>query len=370
MALFAFREHLRFRPGRPVSAWRVAALVLWGLSGWPAAGRADDSGTSATAASGPESKAASASNKGKRAERIAAHQARAAERAARKGARASAGAERAPAEGELAASPQSAVVKKAHASPVKSEPSPPRTRLNGVSVAYDRLQRSWHAPAPLSEEQVRNAVLLPALVVRVVHHETEPPFVLFPLNDQGDFSPEEREKARLAWGGSEGQAVHPRTLSLVYRAMRHFNAPHIHLISGIRRDRGGSRHTHGYAADVVIPGVGDETLAKYFRAQGFVGVGVYTRAKFVHVDTREASFFWLDRSLPGKKGGKIQQILKEEAAETDQAAIARGERPEDDTPKLARALELRARKLAKARRVKRDETKVAAVQPTATAPGD
>ncbi|MFM2417294.1 MAG: hypothetical protein RL385_2017 [Pseudomonadota bacterium] len=368
MALLAFREHHRFLPGRPASLWRLAALVLWVLGGRPAAGHADDTGAAASTETG--SKGPSASHRTKRRERSAAHQTRMSERATLKNAHASNQTSAATTDGqEVPATPVTGA-KKARASHSKTEPDQPRTRLNGVSLAYDRLQRSWHAPASLAEEQVRNAVLLPALVVRVVHHETEPPFVLFPLNDQGDFSPEEREKARLAWGGSEGQAVHPRTLSLVYRAMRHFNAPHIHLISGIRRDRGGSRHTHGYAADVVIPGVSDETLAKYFRAQGFVGVGVYTRARFVHVDTREESFFWLDRSLPGKKGGKIQQILKEEAAEMDKAAIARGEHPEDDTPKLARALELRARKLAKTRRAKRDEAKIAAVQPHVTASGD
>jgi len=242
----------------------------------------------------------------------------------------------------------------ADAAPDAAAPKP-RTRRNGVTVVYDKLKKSWHTPAEPSEIANANAAVLPALVFRVVHEEDEPPVVLIPQNDHGDFDAEEREKARVAFKGKPGgPEVNPRTLSLVYRAMRHFGAPYVHLISGIRPDRGGSRHTHGRAADIVIPGVSDETLATYFRSTyGFVGVGVYTRAGFVHIDTREESFYWLDRSLPGKKGGRIQQIMKEEAIAADEAARARGEEPYPDPPRLARALEVRLRKKVKAARAKR-----------------
>jgi Peptidase M15 len=261
---------------------------------------------------------------------------------------------RATAPAERAARPAKSTRASADATAEAAAPKP-KTRRNGVTVAYDKLKKSWHLP-PSAEELARyNAAALPPLVFHVVHDEDEPPVVLIPSSDRGDFSEDELEKAKLAFKGKpEHPGVHPRTLSLVYRAMRHFNAPYVHLISGIRPDRGGSRHTHGHAADIVIPGVSDETLANYFRSTyGFVGVGMYTRAGFVHIDTREESFYWLDRSLPGKKGGRIQPIMKEEAAAADVAARDRGEEPYPDPPRLVRALKVRLKKIVKANQEKR-----------------
>src|SRR5258707_14429323 len=80
------------------------------------------------------------------------------------------------------------------------------------------------------------------------------------------------------------RSPHPRTLDLVYAAALHFNAPYVTLISGIRKDRGGSRHSHGLAADIVLPGVADEDLAAYFRVQGFCGDRKSTRLNSSHAN--------------------------------------------------------------------------------------
>jgi hypothetical protein len=168
-----------------------------------------------------------------------------------------------------------------------------------------------------------------------------------PEEKGGPFDADQLEVARAAFRGGPESTVNERLLGLIHRATRHFEVPYVHLVSGIRRDRGASRHTHGLAADIVLPGVEDEDLADFFRVQGFIGVGVYTRAGFVHVDVRDRSFFWVDPSPPGKTM-KIRPVRMEEAKAADEAAVARGEEAFVNPPRLSRALAKRqAKKRAK-----------------------
>jgi hypothetical protein len=206
----------------------------------------------------------------------------------------------------------------------------------GVSSSYQALKESWHEPAAQRELSDTGATLVPALVFHVVG-ESEP-VVLAANGELGGFGPEQVALASTAFRSWEGgPVVNARLLDMIYQATRHFEAPHVHLISGVRRDRGASRHTHGLAADIVLPGVEDEELASYFRAQGFVGVGVYTKAGFVHVDVREKSFFWIDPSPPGKRM-KIRPVRADEAKAADEASLARGGGPLVNPPRLSHAL--------------------------------
>ncbi len=216
-----------------------------------------------------------------------------------------------------------------------------RTRpiKKGVSPSYLALSAQWHAPAPTDQSYLSDTT--PALVFQVVGMPT-PVVVLVPEETGGPFEPEQLEAAREAFrAGPKAPPVNERLLGLIHRATRHFNVPYVHLISGVRQDRGGSRHTHGLAADIVLPGISDEELAEFFRQQGFVGVGVYTRSGFVHVDVRDRSFFWVDPSPPGKSM-KIIPVLAAEAQAADAAAVARGEEPFVNPPRLSRALAKRS----------------------------
>ncbi|MFT3923065.1 MAG: D-Ala-D-Ala carboxypeptidase family metallohydrolase [Myxococcales bacterium] len=210
----------------------------------------------------------------------------------------------------------------------------------GVSASYQGLIAQWHAPAPSDQTYLSDST--PALVFQVVGEPT-PFVVLVPEDKGGPFDAEQLEVARAAFRGGDASSVNERLLGLIHRATRHFEAPFVNLVSGIRRDRGASRHTHGLAADIVLPGVEDEDLADFFRQQGFIGVGVYTRAGFVHVDVRDRSFFWVDPSPPGKSM-KIRPVRADEAKAADEAAIARGEEPFVNPPRLSRALAKRAAK--------------------------
>ncbi len=97
----------------------------------------------------------------------------------------------------------------------------------------------------------------------------------------------------------------PRALQLVYKAAVHFGAEQVDIVSGYRSARGrraGSHHTTGAAIDFRLVGVETRTLAEYLRRFGRVGVGYYPRVDFVHLDVRDASYFWVNRSRAGRHG--------------------------------------------------------------------
>ena len=216
--------------------------------------------------------------------------------------------------------------------------------------SYEKLKRSWQEPVAPWQLSSTAAALVPGLVMYPVAEDM--PVVIIPEGKEGGFSEPQLAIATRAFGSWEGgPSVHPRLLSLLYQAMRQFKVPHVHLISGIRRDRSGSRHSHGLAADVVFPGVGNEKLAAHFRARGFVGVGTYPRSGFVHVDVRERSYFWVDHSAPGRRG-KQRPVLQDEAQEADKAARARGEEPIHNPARLARVMAAREKRRRDAHRAK------------------
>jgi hypothetical protein len=215
-----------------------------------------------------------------------------------------------------------------------------RTPRPKKKSAYDLLMEGMHAAAPEETRAEASNTPVRKLVIRVQGRDT--PFVLSPLTGEGGFDTEQLAVAKRAFGAwARGPTPHPRVLDLVYAATLYFDVPYVYLISGIRQDRGGSRHSHGLAADVVFPGVVDDDLAAFFRAQGFVGVGTYPRSGFVHVDTRDKSYFWVDHSAPGRRG-RVVTVRAEEARAVDEAAVARGNDGFVNPPRLQRALRVRA----------------------------
>jgi len=202
-------------------------------------------------------------------------------------------------------------------------------------------QRGWHTEDP-ADFALHTGHALPPLVIHVVGKPE--PVVVDAQTDEGGFDDAARALADVAFGAREGgPRLHPRLLDLIYRATRYFGAPSIHVVSGIRRDRQASRHSHGMAADIVLSGVKDEDLAAYFREQGFTGVGTYPRSGFVHIDVRDASYFWVDRSPPNRRW-KVVQVRGNEARAADQAALTRGEQPTPSPAGLEDALASRTLK--------------------------
>ncbi len=129
-----------------------------------------------------------------------------------------------------------------------------------------------------------------------------------------------------------------RVMQLVFKAAYHFGVHDVTIISGYR-DPGRSsegRHGEGKAMDVQFKGVSPGALAAYFRTQARVGVGIYTNAhtQFVHVDHRDASFFWLDASPPGRRW-RERPLARGTADLRDGAYRCEDDWPEGPLPTLA-----------------------------------
>jgi uncharacterized protein YcbK (DUF882 family) len=185
-----------------------------------------------------------------------------------------------------------------------------------------------------------NSARPPLVLLAINGNKTE---VLVPKRDDGGFSDGDLQRAARAFSmhslkrgprlrkGAKVHPLAPRLLDLVYRAMRHFDAKVVKVVSGFRKDRAGSRHTQGRAVDMTIEGVANEDLAAYVRDFGFVGVGLYPRSGFVHLDVRDASYFWVDDSAPGA-ACQLKPVGEAEARRADAAARARGEKPDVFVP--------------------------------------
>jgi uncharacterized protein YcbK (DUF882 family) len=93
-----------------------------------------------------------------------------------------------------------------------------------------------------------------------------------------------------------------RTLQLLFKAAYHFRSYEVEVVSGYRKPgrRREGPHGTGSAIDFRLSGVKAAELAAYLRQIPRTGVGVYTHPKtqYVHLDTREHSFHWLDASPP------------------------------------------------------------------------
>jgi uncharacterized protein YcbK (DUF882 family) len=151
-------------------------------------------------------------------------------------------------------------------------------------------------------------------------------------SDHGGFAASDLDRAAHALREPATQNEHPvepRTLDMIYRIQRHFDAQEVRVMSAYRTPTATSSqglHGKGRAIDFVIPGATDLDVARFARELGFVGVGVYPIGSFVHVDVRERSYFWSDKSGPGHKS-RERGILLDVARRADADARTRGEGP-------------------------------------------
>lgn len=106
------------------------------------------------------------------------------------------------------------------------------------------------------------------------------------------------------------RAVDPRLYEMLSRIYDHFGQKPIWLVSGHRYQRNEkSRHYHAAAMDIYIDGVSIRELYTYAESldSGGMGIGLYPRSGFVHVDFRAPgaeSYRWTDWSGPGSSKSK------------------------------------------------------------------
>jgi len=90
----------------------------------------------------------------------------------------------------------------------------------------------------------------------------------------------------------------PRLLVILSHVYDHFGKRRIEVTSGYRNQRRtSSYHFRGSATDIVVPGVKPAKLRAFVETldSGGMGIGLYPRAGFVHVDVRPPpSYRWID----------------------------------------------------------------------------
>jgi len=103
----------------------------------------------------------------------------------------------------------------------------------------------------------------------------------------------------------ETTRLNRRTLQLLFKAAYHFESYAVEVVSAYRKPgrRREGPHGNGDAIDFRLRGVKAWALAAYLRELPRTGVGIYTHPKtqYVHLDSREHSFHWLDASPPGRR---------------------------------------------------------------------
>lgn len=104
-----------------------------------------------------------------------------------------------------------------------------------------------------------------------------------------------------------------RLLAMLYHVGQYYDAE-LQVVSGYRV-RGvnaseGSRHGSGEACDIRIDGVSIQRLSSMIeRRFANVGVGTYPTSRFVHIDTRDRTYYWIDYSGPGQRSRERSRSL-------------------------------------------------------------
>ncbi len=178
---------------------------------------------------------------------------------------------------------------------------------------YKAIPPDWEDPDPASYPPFKGQKIKPYwLDIQAINTGARVRARLFRAN--GHMIPATLRKAQRVFKDHRSKRqrrVSKRLLAVLYEIQQHYGRP-IQLVSGYRkkkrrrrrkgRKRGyGSRHWHGEAADIRVPGVPPEHLAHFIRGRfSKVGVGHYPVSKFVHVDVRKSSYYWIDFSGPGE----------------------------------------------------------------------
>ncbi|WP_394850653.1 DUF882 domain-containing protein [Pendulispora brunnea] len=201
-------------------------------------------------------------------------------------------------------------------------------KTSAKAAQQSARMRSWHTPtpnkAPPVDEEGRPKLALYSL-------NTNDRVEMAARSDHGGFSARDLDRAAHVLRDSRNGCEHPmdpRLLDLAYRIQTYFHAQELRIVSAYRAPRRHRKSNHGLgrALDMIVPGASDEEVAKFARELGFVGIGVYPASGFVHVDVRSRSYFWVDRSGPGRRN-RERGILGDLAARSDSQAVTRGERP-------------------------------------------
>jgi uncharacterized protein YcbK (DUF882 family) len=211
-----------------------------------------------------------------------------------------------PAEAAAAAAPAADVPADTAPDPASTdgdEPAPaPRRRHHGgrsrhhgsVSgrVVPDDQLRQEPLPRPSGNLHVVSANLGDEAVVNI-------------YNDDGSYDLESLDRLNhvlRCWRTEDEKPIDPRLLTLLSHVYDHFGDKPIEIVSGYRNQRKKtSNHYKGTASDIRIKGVSPKKIRAFAETldTGGMGIGLYPRSGFVHIDVRPLpSYRWIDYSPP------------------------------------------------------------------------
>ena len=103
-------------------------------------------------------------------------------------------------------------------------------------------------------------------------------------------------------------AMDPQLLTMLSHVYDHFGSKPLEIVSGYRNQRKQtSNHFKGRATDIRIAGVSPRKIEAFAETldRGAMGIGIYPRSQFVHIDVRSPpSFRWTDWSPPGSNASE------------------------------------------------------------------
>jgi uncharacterized protein YcbK (DUF882 family) len=101
--------------------------------------------------------------------------------------------------------------------------------------------------------------------------------------------------------------IDPQLLTLLSAVYDHFHRP-LEIVSGYRNQRKQtSNHFKGRASDIRISGVSPKKIEAFAETldRGGMGIGIYPRGGFVHMDVRSPpSYRWVDYSPPNSNAAE------------------------------------------------------------------
>jgi uncharacterized protein YcbK (DUF882 family) len=100
----------------------------------------------------------------------------------------------------------------------------------------------------------------------------------------------------------EEKQMDPQLLTYLSHVYDHFGQKPLEVVSGYRNQRKtSSNHAKAIATDIRIKGVSPKAIRAFAESmdRGGMGIGIYPRSGFVHIDVRSPpSYRWVDNSPP------------------------------------------------------------------------
>jgi uncharacterized protein YcbK (DUF882 family) len=172
-------------------------------------------------------------------------------------------------------------------------------RFVGHVVPEDRLRTD-----PLSRPSGNLAMVS-------LNNPNEDPIKVNIYNEDGSYNVDALEQLNhiLRCRRTETETdMDPQLLTMLSHIYDHFGSKPLEIVSGYRNQRKQtSNHFKGRATDIRIAGVSPKKIEAFAETldRGGMGIGIYPRSQFVHIDVRSPpSYRWTDWSPPGSNANE------------------------------------------------------------------